>query len=139
MFAQWTVIERAARDGVKVLLDGQGGDEVFGGYPPYAGVYLIHLLSEGRLVRALKEGRLLRAGPNPRPWGTAAAEMSRLLYAVLPAPFRALARGRVRAVGRVLQPAFADTQAGRDAFGASLPRRTHLQDRPYAHLPPPNP
>src|SRR2546428_10782995 len=97
MFAQWTVIERAARDGVKVLLDGQGGDEVVGGYPPYAGLYLIHLLSEGRLVRALKEGRLLRAGPDPLPRGTAAAEMSRLLYAVLPPAFPALARIRGRA------------------------------------------
>jgi len=131
MFAQWMVIERAAQDGVKVLLDGQGGDEVFGGYPKYAGVYLNDLVSHGRFMTAWDEGRLLRAGPEPRPWATAGAELSRHLYAVLPSTFRTMARGRMRAVGQVLQPAFAATQSGRDLSIAAFPNRMNLQDRLY--------
>lgn len=33
--AQWVVMREASRNGIKVLLDGQGGDEILGGYPRY--------------------------------------------------------------------------------------------------------
>lgn len=35
IFAQWCVMERVAQRGVRVLLDGQGGDELLGGYHSY--------------------------------------------------------------------------------------------------------
>jgi asparagine synthase (glutamine-hydrolysing) len=57
-YAQWRVM-RAARDaGVKVLIDGQGGDEVFGGYAKFRYAYLAFLLRSGRLGTL---GRELRA------------------------------------------------------------------------------
>lgn len=34
-YAQWRVMRRAHEDGIKVLLDGQGGDEVLAGYPMF--------------------------------------------------------------------------------------------------------
>jgi asparagine synthase (glutamine-hydrolysing) len=34
IYAQWKVMEHANEKGVKVLLDGQGGDELLAGYPP---------------------------------------------------------------------------------------------------------
>ncbi len=43
ILAQWFVMERAAKKGIKVLLDGQGADEVLGGYPHYVVVYLNEL------------------------------------------------------------------------------------------------
>ena len=46
---------RPGMAGVKVLLDGQGGDEVFGGYAKFRYAYLASLLRSGRLA--------LRAGP----------------------------------------------------------------------------
>ena len=131
MFAQWTVIERASQDGVKVLLDGQGGDEVFGGYPPYCGVYLSHLLSEGRLLPALREGWKLRRSANPRPWRTAAAQLSRVLYAQLPRALRSLARRRVRAVGRFMRSEFRDAASTRDTVAGGYPSRVNLQRRLY--------
>ncbi len=44
VFPQWHVMSLAADAGVKVVLDGQGGDEVFAGYTNYAAHHLYGLL-----------------------------------------------------------------------------------------------
>lgn len=36
IFAQWCVMEKARQEGITVLLDGQGADELMGGYRPYS-------------------------------------------------------------------------------------------------------
>ena len=54
-YAQWRVMRAAKEAGVKVLLDGQGGDEVFGGYAKFRYAYLASLLRSGRLARLAKE------------------------------------------------------------------------------------
>lgn len=48
IYAQWEVMHEASKH-VKVVLDGQGGDEVFGGYRDYHTSFLANLLLEGRL------------------------------------------------------------------------------------------
>jgi len=53
-YAQWCVM-RGASDKVRVLLDGQGGDELLAGYVPYQAVYLRQLLRERRLLDWLRE------------------------------------------------------------------------------------
>jgi asparagine synthase (glutamine-hydrolysing) len=54
-YAQWCVMRAAKETGVKVLLDGQGGDEVFGGYAKFRYAYLASLFRAGRVVRMLCE------------------------------------------------------------------------------------
>ena len=54
IYAQWEVMREAARH-VKVVLDGQGGDEVFAGYRDYRLSFLAHLLAEQRLVQLIGE------------------------------------------------------------------------------------
>src|SRR5213079_3503717 len=54
-YAQWSVMRTARDAGVKVLLDGQGGDEVFGGYAKFRYAYLASLLRSGRWVGLAKE------------------------------------------------------------------------------------
>jgi asparagine synthase (glutamine-hydrolysing) len=55
---------RAAREaGVKVLIDGQGGDEVFGGYAKFRYAYLASLLRSQRFGAAAREiAGMLRQG-----------------------------------------------------------------------------
>lgn len=55
IYAQWCVMKIAAERGVRVLLDGQGGDELLAGYHPYFDSYWGTLLSRGRLNTLLKE------------------------------------------------------------------------------------
>jgi asparagine synthase (glutamine-hydrolysing) len=54
-YAQWRVMRAAKETGVKVMLDGQGGDEVFGGYAKFRYAYLASLLRAGRLGTMARE------------------------------------------------------------------------------------
>ncbi len=65
VFAQYAVMELAAANGMKVLLDGQGADEVLGGYYPFAGAYLLGLLRKGKFQKYRRELRLLKENFNP--------------------------------------------------------------------------
>ncbi|MGZ4335181.1 MAG: asparagine synthetase B family protein, partial [Gaiellaceae bacterium] len=58
VYAQWCVMREAAAAGVVVLLDGQGADETWGGYPKYVWFAVAEALlrgdlgSSGRIVRS---------------------------------------------------------------------------------------
>jgi asparagine synthase (glutamine-hydrolysing) len=54
-YAQWRVMRAAKETGVKVLLDGQGGDEVFGGYAKFRYAYLASLLRAGKVGTMARE------------------------------------------------------------------------------------
>jgi len=54
IYAQWCVFRLAAQHGVKVMLDGQGADESFGGYPAFFGPRLAGLV-RGLRLRDLAE------------------------------------------------------------------------------------
>lgn len=60
VFAQWCVMKQAKAAGVKVLLDGQAADELFGGYAPYY-LYLVSLLKGGEYDLLHQELRRARA------------------------------------------------------------------------------
>lgn len=64
VYAQFRVFRLAQENGIKVMLDGQGSDELFGGYASLMGVRLTSLLARGRLFEAW---RLARALPDTVP------------------------------------------------------------------------
>lgn len=56
VYAQWRVMKLAKERGVTVMLDGQGGDELLGGYPAYFLYYMLTLCRNGKYSRGLAEG-----------------------------------------------------------------------------------
>jgi asparagine synthase (glutamine-hydrolysing) len=57
IFAQWHVMKLARENGVTVLLDGQGADELLAGYHGYFGTYFVDLLKGLRVMKLLSEIR----------------------------------------------------------------------------------
>jgi len=56
IYAQWNVMRKAANKGIKVLLDGQGGDELLGGYySRFIPVWAKTLLKKGHPFRMMNE------------------------------------------------------------------------------------
>lgn len=49
VYAQWRVFQQIRAEGFKVALEGQGGDELLGGYVGYPGQYMRSCLERGRL------------------------------------------------------------------------------------------
>lgn len=63
ILVQYHVMKLARTHGVKVLLDGQGADEIFGGYPPFAGPRYAALLRSGKAGTAFSALRAGEIGP----------------------------------------------------------------------------
>lgn len=68
IYAQYKVFELAAQNNVKVLLDGQGADEVFAGYTKYIHWHLQELV-RADFFTALKEKKALRKNKVHFEWG----------------------------------------------------------------------
>lgn len=58
MYAQWRVMKLASQHAVKVVLDGQGADELLAGYLPFE-IYLAQILRAGQLIRVWQETRAM--------------------------------------------------------------------------------
>lgn len=107
---QWMVFQAAKERGLKVMLDGQGADELFGGYPSMLGVWLAdQLKSEGPLAWA-RAVRALTADDS----GLRAPDLHR-------ATFRALVPERARRVALGLAGKW--PPAGLIAHGSPPPAR----------------
>jgi asparagine synthase (glutamine-hydrolysing) len=60
VYAQYKVYELAKQKGIKVLLDGQGADEILAGYSRYIHWYLQELLAKAKFSRFSREKKLLK-------------------------------------------------------------------------------
>jgi asparagine synthase (glutamine-hydrolysing) len=68
VYAQYKVFERAAEAGIKVLIDGQGADELLGGYDQYMHWYLQELLRSWQFTRFSQEKKALREAGRLKQW-----------------------------------------------------------------------
>jgi asparagine synthase (glutamine-hydrolysing) len=90
--AGWFVQRAAARAGMKVMLDGQGGDEVFAGYHTFFGARFGDLLAQGRMRELAAE-----VGAYRRIQGAGALETAaRLAQPFFPEAVADRVRGRTR-------------------------------------------
>jgi len=56
-FAQWMVMKKAQETGIKVLLDGQGADELLGGYLYFFSYYFVELFKKHEFRSLIREIR----------------------------------------------------------------------------------
>ena len=69
IYAQYRVFALASTHGIKVLLDGQGADEILGGYTKYLHWYLQELVSRNKFAKAKKERHSFRENNITIRWG----------------------------------------------------------------------
>ncbi len=60
IYAQWDVMKLAHNNGAIVLLDGQGADEIYGGYDILIASYLYSLLKKAKLCKLFKNSMSLK-------------------------------------------------------------------------------
>lgn len=90
--AQYRVFSRARDLGIKVMMDGQGADELLGGYH---GCFHYHY---ARLIREARLGELMQTLQERKAWhGIGYREQLAPFIRRLPAPFHKLASGNVAA------------------------------------------
>jgi asparagine synthase (glutamine-hydrolysing) len=145
VMAQWSVMRAAHQAGVKVLLDGQGADELLLGYPGYIGSRLADLLRTGRWLEGMHEWKAWRSIHG----GLHCTAKANLLRGIMPEETTRWLRGRVTGDHAWLAPQFLrELQReprsismpqwhGRTALGAhtmrsvlrDLPALLHYEDR----------
>lgn len=92
MYAQWEVMKLAKKEGTKVLLDGQGADEILGGYYNFAGLHLIELLKEFMLRSFFLEKQALKSNFAPNINST----LGRAFFYFLPGSLQRRVRAKKR-------------------------------------------
>ena len=129
IYSQYRVYELAKSHDVKVLLDGQGADEVLAGYPRYIHWFLQEVLSRHKLGAAQKERIALQKNHQPFSWS-----IKNLFAAFLPAHAAILLeKNEYRRTTRNtdISRDFVRLQSGREWEGIHKPIVTKLNDILY--------
>ena len=129
IYAQYKVFELARSQQVKVLLDGQGADEILAGYPRYIHWYLQEVLSRHKLGATQMEIKALQKNDQPFRWN-----FKNLLAAFLPAHAAIqLEKNEYHQTTRNpdIDRDFLRSQAGREWEGIHKPIVTKLNDILY--------
>ncbi len=118
VLGQWAVMQAAAKTGVKVLLDGQGGDEVLLGYPGFYGSYLADLVKRGQWLGSAREWRAWRRVHGTVPPPTVAA----LVRGLVSESWAGRLRRGVTGEAAWMAPAFSKRMIGPDHPNERTPR-----------------
>ncbi len=119
--AGWYVMREAKRAGLTVMLDGQGGDEVFAGYRGFFGYRLSDLLRHGHVAEAAAELRAFSGVNGPR-WAAVA-----LVNPHVPERVRLLARARLRGASSLATPDLRSLESSDGGNGTAFPDRLRRQ------------
>jgi asparagine synthase (glutamine-hydrolysing) len=153
IYANWCMMRQVRAQGITVLLNGQGGDELFGGYGWYAKNLLASYLLRGDIISFAREFHALKKNPA----GTMAASgvhlLANVVEALLPARvkrmtkqelagMRAISRPRIRRayggfdtgnISLINAPAFGK-KTENDLLFFNVPHYLHYEDRNSMHF-----
>jgi asparagine synthase (glutamine-hydrolysing) len=121
--AGWYVMRESKRAGLTVMLDGQGGDELFAGYRAYFGYRLSDLLRAGRISEAGAELRAFAQVNGPR-WAAVA-----LVNPHVPERVRLAARARLRGTGSLAAQELHALPPANGGDGFAFPDRLRRQQQ----------
>ena len=115
IYAQRRVFQRAREMGIKVMLDGQGADEIFGGYQNYSAARLGSLLRRGRYAEAIRFLSNASKLHGSRSWAVWIRALDFIVPPSLQAPLR-------RVAGEELMPSWLNSKwfEDRDVKSRSL-------------------
>lgn len=117
MISQWYVMRAAKEAGLTVMLDGQGGDEIFAGYRAHVGFFLSDLLTRGQLRTLGRELSSLRDQHSPLALLTAVARP------FAPEPVTRFVRRRARATASLVHESLRRAIPLETANGSVFPSR----------------
>ena len=120
VYAQWCVFQEAAAAQIKVMLDGQGADELLCGYGDFFRALLCGLVRSGRLMLAWQESLASR--------GNCTRALSGLIRATADALIPVSAQALFRQLRRNRQP---PAWLNRSILNASFPGRLSARFRQY--------
>jgi asparagine synthase (glutamine-hydrolysing) len=124
--AQWFVMQEAQRAKVKVMLDGQGGDEVLGGYDGYFGFLFGDLMLRGNLGTLAAEIRAYRSSRGV----SRAHVLGAMFRPFVPPSIQWAARSRIRGAHALLHPELrahpSSVPIPENTFPDRLRRQLHL-------------
>ena len=126
IFAQYKVFELAKKQQVKVLLDGQGADEILAGYTKYIHWYLQEILSRHKWSFTQGEKKAFRQNDMPFRW-----DIKNIVAAFLPshAAMQLEKTEYQKTIGHPnISPEFLELSAGRAWEGIHKPIVTKLND-----------
>lgn len=121
MVAQWYVMRAAKEAGLVVMLDGQGGDEVFAGYRAFVGARLADLLAHGQLGELRRELRAFSGVHSP------VALVTSLARPFAPERVTLAVRARGRGAAPLLHPNLRHVDGQRDATHSAFSERLRRQ------------
>jgi asparagine synthase (glutamine-hydrolysing) len=125
-YAQWCVMKLASEHGIRVLLDGQGADELLAGYHPFFDSFWATLASQGNGRGLLREWSAYNQMFGASPWYL----IQHTLFALAPVGLQRQARFKrgTRSINpefsRVFQGRFPDENI--NYSGSSLSKRLYL-------------
>jgi asparagine synthase (glutamine-hydrolysing) len=104
-YAQYKVMQSAAAHGIHILIDGQGGDELFAGYPPFFSAYYTELICKLHWKTLVAEFKSIAKSPTSM-MIFCKSLVKYGLDKILPQQFSLALAKRIKAEARYIKPEF---------------------------------